>query len=168
MSLFSVRRLNGMAWRDLGRRFRHLFKENFSRIFSKRPDPSVIREEEVLSRFINSTSHYRKEKKRVLYGAFLPTRNGETSVFRTSDLAESAIWSLAQEQLAPRLPSGRRIHGRGDIEVSGIRSTGLRVEPEVSTHHLHANILGWPSEKEKQRLFAGELALRATLRLLEE
>ena len=155
-----------MGWSDWGRRFRYLFKASFSRIFSKRPDPSVITEEEVLSRFINSDSHYRKEKKRVLYGAFLPTRNGETSVFRTSGLTEGAIWSLAQEQLD--LPSGRRIHGRGDVEARGVRSTGLRAEPEVSTHHLHANILGWPSEKEKQRLFAGELALKATLHLLEE
>jgi len=155
-----------MGWSDWGRRFHYLFKENFSRIFSKRPDPSVIREEEVLSRFINSTSHYRKEKKRVLYGVFLPTRNGETSVFRTSGLTEGAIWLLARDQLD--LPHGRRIHGRGDIEASGIRSTGLRVEPEVSMHPLHANILGWPSEKLQQQLFASELALKATLRLFEE
>jgi len=93
-------------------------------------------------------------------------RDGQTSVFRTSGLTGDAIWSLARDQLD--LPSGRRIHGRGDIEASGIRSTGLRVEPEVSTHHLHANILGWPSEKLQQQLFASELALKATLRLLEE
>ena len=93
-------------------------------------------------------------------------RNVQTSVFRTSGLTEGAIWLLARDQLD--LPPGRRIHGRGDIEAGGVRSTELKVEPEVSTHHLHANILGWPSEKEKQRLFAGELALKATLHLLEE
>jgi hypothetical protein len=35
-------------------------------------------------------------------------------------------------------------------------------------HHLHANILGWPSEEPQQKNLANMLALKATLRLLEE
>lgn len=93
-------------------------------------------------------------------------RNGQTSVFRTSSLTEGTIWSLAQEQLV--LPSGRCIHGRGDVEAREVRSTGIGVEPEVSMHRLHANILGWPSEEPQQKILANMLALKATLRLLEE
>ena len=92
-------------------------------------------------------------------------RNGQTSVFRTSGLTERAIWLLGRNQLG--LPPGRRIHGRGDVEASNIRLVTLRVEPETSTHPRHANILGWPSEEEQQKILALQLALKATLRILE-
>ena len=140
---------------------------SFPLIFSKRPDPALIREEETLSRFIKSGSHYSKEKREVKYGAFIPTKKGQTSVFRTSGLTEGGIWLLGRDQVGSSLASGHRMHGRGDIRAREIRPTGLRAEPEVSTHPRHANILGWPSEKPQQLVLAGQLALNATLHLLE-
>lgn len=93
------------------------------------------------------------------------SKTGDTSVFRTSGLNEIEIWSLAQKY-GPNLPSGRRIHGCGDIHVAEVRSEGLRVEPDVSTHLRHANILGWSTEILRQRVIAIKLAQKAILHLI--
>lgn len=121
-----------------------------------------IRPEEPLSRFILSKSHFSKENQRVKYGAFLPASSGETSVFRTSELSDSQIWNLgdiyvAQQRKMPAL-------GRGDILSSVIFERGLKITADNNPPR-HANIIGWPEEKSKQKLIAIELAANATLHL---
>ena len=113
-------------------------------------DPS-----EVLSRFILHKDWYRSSDATVKYAAFLPNRNGETSVFRTSGLSEQKVWDIAECEVFPvrRLP----ILGRADIPAAIPTGKGLEVVPKEPSRR-HANITGWPEEKPKQKQIALELA----------
>jgi hypothetical protein len=155
-----------MGWKDLQRRFRNLYKENFSRISLRAFSPTPVEAKETLSRFITSSRWYSRTKGEVKHAAFMPAGNGETSLFRTDGLDENNIWLLGQEQLGRRLSAGRHIHGRGDIRAQEIYAVALRVEPEISLHPLHANIVNWPSDEPRRLFLAAEIARKATLQLL--
>lgn len=104
----------------------------------------------------------------MLHGAFMPKpEDNQTSVFRTSGIDETGILSIAKDQILHGLRVGQRIHGRGDITAFEICIQTLKVKPEISSHPLHANIHGWPFDKEHQLILAGELAMKAKLRLFE-
>ena len=49
---------------------------------------------EILSRFILQTNWFSSSENRVKYAAFLPDKNGETSVFRTSGITNNEIWEI--------------------------------------------------------------------------
>ena len=70
-----------------------------------------IEDQEDLCRYIFSSSHMSASK--VKYAAFLPDRNGETSVFRTSTIDEHEIWDIGINHVAKN--SGRELKGRGDF-----------------------------------------------------
>ncbi len=121
-----------------------------------------INPEEYLSRFLFSNSHFSKENQRVKYGAFLPAKNGETSVFRTSNLSDNQIWDLGERNVAQERK--KPLLGRGDIRSSMVFESGLKIRPDNNPPR-HANIIGWPEEKSKQKLIAIELAANATFHL---
>lgn len=81
----------------------------------------------------------------------------ETSVFRTSDSSEAEIWEIGRFVENKRKQS---LKGRADIGVLFILKQGLSVAPEIkkSGHRLHANIVGWPTEKDERMQIALELA----------
>ncbi|HAX99291.1 MAG TPA: hypothetical protein DCY12_10505 [Candidatus Atribacteria bacterium] len=87
-----------------------------------------------------------------------------TSVFRVSTLSENEIWKIGKDDVAKKRE--KKLHGRADIKAKDILEVGLAVEPETSSHPLHANIVNWPLEKQKQNLFAMKLAERAKLCLV--
>jgi len=122
---------------------------------------NFLRETENLARFIFARSHYSPEKKAVKYGAFLPTRNLETSVFRADGLDESQIWTIAVDVVA----QGRTTRARGDVFVATVQGLELSVEPDESPDSRHADIRGWPRGKSEQKLKAIQLARKATLHL---
>jgi hypothetical protein len=94
-------------------------------------------------------------------------KNDEISVFRTSSLSETEIFSIGINYVAS--PSGRNLHGRADILASGVLEEGLNIEEaKAGEHHLHASVTSWPSEEPKQRLLAGKLAKKAKLKLLTQ
>ena len=122
----------------------------------------IVRPDEPLSRFILSKSHFSREKQRVKYGAFMPSSNGETSVFRTSNLTNNQIWNLGDTHVAQE----RRMQllGRGDIQASAVFEKGLKIAADNNPQR-HANIKGWPGEKSERLLIATELAVNAALHL---
>lgn len=95
------------------------------------------------------------------YGAYMPAPNGETSVFRTSNLSDGEIWDIGYKYVAE--PSMRSLYARGDTTAATIRKTGLDIVPETTPHPLHSNIVKWPSEKDEQKMLAVEIANQATL-----
>jgi hypothetical protein len=110
---------------------------------------------EILSRFILQTNWFSRSENRVKYAAFLPNRNGETSVFRTSGITNGEIWNIGDREVSTK--RGKPILGRADIHSYIVMSKDLHVipcEPPVR----HANITGWPDERSKQKLIAIELA----------
>ena len=61
-------------------------------------------------------------------------------------------------------PRNRTLYGRADVMNQNIESIGLVVVPD-NIPERHANIVGWPSEKDKQISLAQELAAMALLSL---
>src|SRR5262245_33266587 len=79
-----VRRLLQRSWRF----FSHIFEN------PDRESDAVGRHEE-LTRFIFSRSHFSSIKNVVKHAAFMPGRDGKTSVYRTTDLSQLEAWNLA-------------------------------------------------------------------------
>ncbi|PKN64127.1 MAG: hypothetical protein CVU57_16260 [Deltaproteobacteria bacterium HGW-Deltaproteobacteria-15] len=113
--------------------------------------------DENISRFIFSKSHYVKTTGRVKYAAFLPLE-GKTSVFRTSCLTESEIWTIGKQV---GIESGRGLKARGDLSVKEVTEESLLVVSETSQHPLHADIVNWPMEEARNILLAKKLADKA-------
>lgn len=115
---------------------------------------------EPITRYIFSSSHFSAQNNRVKHNAFMPS-SGEVSVFRTDTLPEPEIWAIGQGISTQR---GQQLHARGDLLTSDVLSLSLTVEPSEPPPR-HANITGWPHEKDLIKLRAMELAEKATLRL---
>ena len=120
---------------------------------------------EWVARFINQKSYFRSSNKTARHNAFMPNRNGETSIYRTIDLSEKEIYEIGQRYVAEVL--GKGLLGRAEIVVSTILEQNLRVEPHPDPHPRHANIVDWPEDQSKSRLIAIELAAAAQLHLID-
>jgi hypothetical protein len=116
---------------------------------------------EQIARYILSARYFSITKRTVKYGAYMPAPNGETSVYRISNIAENEIWDIGRKYVAG--PSKRTLRARGDTTAELITKTGLEISPETTPHPLHANIVNWPSEKDEQKMLAVEIANEATL-----
>ena len=118
---------------------------------------------ENLSRFLFYKREFNEETNTVKYSAFLPNRNGETSVFRTSTLEIGRIWEIGSDVSKQRK---KTFLGRGIVFVTDVVDSGLNLEgAKEGEHPLHANIIGWALEKERKKLAALKLAARAQLSL---
>ena len=112
-------------------------------------DPS-----ETLSRFVLQ-ERYIRANNTVRPAAFEPNRNGKTSVFRTSDIADKEIWDIGDHEVVIIL--GKPILGRADISASNVTAKDLEVIPSEPPER-HADITDWPEEKSKQKQITLELA----------
>jgi len=126
-----------------------------------RSAPAEFRASERISRSLLSKREYAANNNRVKHNAFLPPPNLEHSVYRTSSLDDSAIWKLGRSYVAE--PRGKTLKGRGDLRASVILDTGLTLNSDPAPHPLHANIIGWPTDKHEQLQLAVELAEAASL-----
>jgi len=115
---------------------------------------------EILSRFILQTNWFSTSENRVKYAAFLPNKDGETSVFRSSGISNNEIWDIGEREVS--IKRGKPIYGRADISVTNVISKDLRVISSEPPER-HANITGWPDEKSKQMVIAVQLAAEAQL-----
>ena len=126
---------------------------------------SQSQDEPPVTRFIISKTHRWNDTDgfRLKPTAFLPGRSPgslwELSVFRIDNLGQAGIWQLAQSYV---VPEGRNIHGRADLTSGDVERTDppLRIEHD-DVPPRHANVLGWPEDKDEQLAVAQELALRA-------
>jgi len=107
-----------------------------------------------------SERHYVTSKRRINRQAFTP-KDGQCSVFRTLGLAEDSIWTIGRENVG--VSRNQTLKARADLPALSVREATLDVLAEPSVHPRHANIVGFPDEKEKQRLATMELAMAATL-----
>lgn len=102
---------------------------------------------------------------RLKYNAFLPRSiDGgafSLSVFRIDGLAEDEVWDLARTHVLPNLPAGRRIHGRGDLTADEVVAANPLAVDFDDTPPRHANVIGWPQDREGQKVLAQALAAAA-------
>jgi hypothetical protein len=85
--------------------------------------------------------------------------NGETSVFRISELLNTEIWDIGIKEVVKE-EQGKSLIGRADVLTSIVTGNGLEVIPQEPPPR-HANIVGWPDEKSEQKQIAMELAAEA-------
>jgi hypothetical protein len=119
----------------------------------------VVAPEEPLTRFIFSSGHFSLAEHRVKHNAFLPTRDGETSVSRIEGLPDSQVWTIGQGIAMSR---DQPLHARGDIVASDCGKARLEVRPSEPPPR-HAVIVNWRTEKSEQKLQAMQLAENAKL-----
>jgi len=120
-----------------------------------------LKESEQLARYLFDRSQYKPSENRAKYSAFLPARDGNTSVFRIYDLSESEVWQIGDRVAEKR---DKNLLGRTSVIVVNVLKAGLKVNPD-NIPPRHANIGNWPSERHEQKLIALELAENAELHL---
>ncbi len=88
----------------------------------------------------------------------MPNNNGRTSVCRISGITNVEIWEIGLEVARMR---GKPLLGRADIRVFNILSKALVVAPTDPPPIRHADIVGWPEDKDQRISIAQELAAEA-------
>jgi len=145
------------------KRYWKVFKEFLNKNVNISTIASVT-DEEPLGRFLFSKNHFSSLNNIVQPSAFMPPVDLQLSVFRTQGLDERAIWDIAENEIIRKTPSPHTLYGRAEILSLTVKSTGLEIDPD-NIPPRHANIKGWPQEKDKQKLIAIELASEASLML---
>ncbi len=119
-----------------------------------------VSEQEKLSRFIFSRSHFSPTKGEVKFGAFIPPKGSkDLSVYRISTLDDEAIWEIGLTEVQ----RAQGLKARADLLAKVVFDIGLEVVPETSTHALHANITPWSDDEVERKSLATELALKSRL-----
>ena len=116
---------------------------------------------DLISRFIFDKKHFSAQRNEAKPKAFFPARDGRTSVFLVAGLGEKEIWDIGVSFVA--VLRQRELQARADLTEQDVSDVGLVVTPESSQHPLHANLEGWPREKEEKKGLAQDLAALATL-----
>lgn len=120
-----------------------------------------IQPEENLSRYIVDKNYYRADGT-VRHNAFMPAKaDSKVSIYRSQDLTEREIWEIGQNFVAN--VQNKSLSGRADILARNILAEQLQLEEDTVVHPRHGNITGWPTEREKGRQIAINLAGKANL-----
>jgi hypothetical protein len=118
---------------------------------------------EEITRYVLHKTQIIPTKEKVRYNVFLPAPNGETSVFRISTLGDEQIWNIGREIVAD--PQQKSVKGRADFAAARVYDVELSIDPDTTSHELHANIVGWPESRSEKKLIAIKLADKATLKM---
>jgi len=115
-----------------------------------------------VSRFIFDRNQIRKNEPGVKYRAFLPGADGTLSVYRVLNLNDEEIWEIAVRHVEPG--RGKKALARGDCLIKVFQQHNLQIEPDEDPPR-HANIVGFPEEKDLQKSITMEIAAQAKLAL---
>jgi len=119
------------------------------RVFQNKEElSSVVGDDETIARFIFSSSHFSKGTERVKYGAYLPAKDGESSVYRVTGLHWDKIWDIGKDYVET---DKRKIRACAEATAIEITRHSLSILPETKKHYRHANIVAWPQEKHEKK-----------------
>lgn len=119
--------------------------------------PGPVSPEEPLARFLYSSGWCSRQKDMVKQAAFIPDRKKRLSVYRSDGMTKTELWNIGD-----RNPNERNLHGVGIVAVSEVGMVGLGLDPN-DDHPRHADITGWPEDKEEQKILALQLSSSAKL-----
>jgi hypothetical protein len=151
-----------MAWSPLQKLF-HGMCSLLSRIWSKGSDVSrgtendkVVERHERVTRFIVRKDHFTAT--RVKWNAFLPYDNPvsgrlETSTYRELQLPAAELWRLGREHVEK---PDRQIRARATGPAAAIIASGLTFDVNGPPEPIHADIIGWSTDKDERRQKAME------------
>ena len=74
-----------------------------------------IQSSEPLARFITQKAYYRPASETVRHNAFMPNREGKTSVYRIIGLGDPEIFEIGKRFVAKKI--NKPLLGRADIKV---------------------------------------------------
>lgn len=101
-----------------------------------------------------------REDGSVRWNALIPAKDGARSVFRISGVPETEIWDIGLNKVAA--PRGLPLLGRIELSSAVVYDQKLQFVPDRDPASRHADIVGWPDEKEKRRSIAQVLAAEAS------
>ncbi len=112
-----------------------------------------VEPEEKLSRYILQSNLVRKTDNTVKPEAFVPHPREDLSVTRHLDLDQEAIWSVGEDVARKR---EKKLYGRAVNQASTYLEQKLKVlpAPDLPGNPNHANVTGWPPDKESQKMIA--------------
>ncbi|MCE5340285.1 MAG: hypothetical protein LLF92_04050 [Planctomycetaceae bacterium] len=114
-----------------------------------------VANDELLARYILHSNRVRADRT-VKPDAFIPPDNLELSVTRHINFTEDDIWNAGKEVARC---SSRRLYGRADVKTEHLKNNNLDVKPHpIENNPNHANIIGWPLEKNARKMIALEIA----------
>ena len=119
-----------------------------------------IADDELLARYITYSRWFRKQDQTVKQDAFIPPEDPlELSVTRHINLTEDDIWRVGKGIVND---TPRTLYGRADVETGHVKAQKLNVVSQpVPDNPNHANIIGWPIEKDARKMRALEIAKAA-------
>lgn len=114
-----------------------------------------VKDGERITRFILFSRHL---KMKIRYQSLLPPQNLKLSVYRTSKCDEEKIWWLGKYFVSNRRSDMKEIRGRGDFSGTQIIDhKTLSIQPLKKPHPRHADVIGWPADKDLQKAIAMEM-----------
>lgn len=104
--------------------------------------------DEKITRFIRYNRDF-AEPNIVRHAVFLPhKKKTDISVFRISQLPDHEVWRIGLEHVqTDKLP----VLARADLFASDVYDNNLKVTPDPQSHEAHANITGFPVEREENK-----------------
>lgn len=124
--------------------------------------PTQVGEAEPLNRFLLNRHEFGTNPPRVTHHAFMPNLNRkvgrlEKSIHRIRGLSSARVWQLGRLFVEQRVNS-RTIKARAVGGPRVVVAAGLGFRVGGSPWPRHTDIVGWPSEKDRQKLLAMEVA----------
>lgn len=119
-----------------------------------------VADNEMLARYVTQSGQFRKDQT-VKQDLFMPHPYSELSVTRHLDASDKEIWAVG---LDVSNSMEKQLYGRADILADKCRIDSLQVtEKPIAKNPNHADIEGWPPEKQDKKAIAIKLAASASL-----
>ena len=126
---------------------------------------SRLGDNELVARFVISKRWIRSSNQSVKPDAFMPPPNKEFSVTRHKGISTEKLWRHGKAVAEKRTATEKRdvrLLGRADVSVSDVRKQNIEAVPRpIWGNWNHAHLIGWPTNKDHQKMIAMEIAAEA-------
>jgi hypothetical protein len=119
-----------------------------------------VADTESLARYVTQSGQFRAGDQTVKPDLFIPHPRQALSVTRHVDASEADIWDVGRD-----VPGGmgRKLYGRADIDAIQCNVDGIQVAAKpLLNNPNHADLEGWPIQKQDQKAIALKLAASAS------
>lgn len=113
-----------------------------------------------LARFLTQSNHFNRGKSVVKQAAFNPPPSLRLSVFRIDGLNSKSVVQLSSKHIL-----GKTLYGWAKLTEKNVQKNGLSLDLNEDPER-HADIVGWPEDKDRRKIIALELANASTLMLM--